>query len=432
MSKSNFTYFILILVSILFVLPTINGQDSISIPDVPTPLINPPSPPTTITPETEQIPVTSEENSDGSTTTTIYYTDEVYEEVAAPVVVKKAPKVDKELLAALDGNPFGLIRDGKAKPSKKASEKLPLPTEAPPSTKEKASEATDPAEEVEPKQEETAFVPIDTTTVALESRNPFRLEGSAEDRQIGIKTKKIKFNPQAGTGAKNTVKKYNPIFDTSKVNVNPLGTLKFVFVIVLLGFLSFIVTRFQNEIADVYRAFLNGNLLSLLYREKGTILRLPYFLLYTLAALSFGIMIFLTTKLTGGEIFKSDFLSIITCIAGAGAIFALKHLTLSALSYVFPFKKEANLYGFTIAIFNFVIGIALIPFIILIAFAPEDSHTIILYIAIAITAFAYLFRTIRSLIIGNKYLIHNKFHFFMYLCTIEIAPLLILLKLIGL
>lgn len=409
------------------VLTTVNAQDTISIPDVPTPLINAPIPPTTIAPEAEveiQPTIPTEDNTIIST-----YTEETYENIPVEPVRVSKPKVDPELLAALDGNPFALIRDGKVKRPKKSSKNIPTTT----ITESVSSETEDVSEQEEAviEQEEVPFVSVDTTLAALDGNNPFRLEGSVEDRQRGNKTKKIKFNPQAGTGAKNT-KAYNPIFDTSKVNVNPLGTLKFVIITILLGFLSFIITRFQNEIADVYRAFLNGNLLSLLHREKGTILRLPYFLLYVLAAFSFGTMLFLALNLSGVSIFKSNFLSIISCIAGAGGIFLLRHFTLSILSYLFPFKKEANLYGFTIAIFNFVIGIALLPFIILIAFAPESAHTFILYLITGIIGLTYLFRTIRSIIIANKYLIHNKFHFFMYLCTIEIAPLLILLKLAGL
>ncbi|NJN77358.1 MAG: DUF4271 domain-containing protein [Saprospiraceae bacterium] len=102
------------------------------------------------------------------------------------------------------------------------------------------------------------------------------------------------------------------------------------------------------------------------------------------------------------------------------------------MSYIFPFSKEMNLYNFMIAIFNFVMGIVLLPIIIFVAFTSSNTHTPLLYFALSVVLIIYLFRMIRSLLIVNKYLIHNKFHFFMYLCTVEIAPILILLKLVGL
>ena len=340
-------------------------------------------------------------------------------------------KPDPELIAAMSNNPFALIRDGKPKVSKPKKETLPT---SPISSEKPRKETIE--EEVADKIEvvtEEIFTPVDTSTTALNQQNPFRLEGTLAERKTGFVTKKIKFNPEAGSGAKRTTSStFNPIFDNSKVDVNPLSTLKFSLSILLLGFLAIIMTRFRSEVNDIYRAFLNQNLMSLLYREKGTILRLPYVLLYTLATLSVGTMIFLTTNLFGIKIFDSNFSSLIACIIGIGGIYLGRHTLLLSLSYIFPFKKEINLYSFTISIFNFVIGIVLLPFIIFIAFAPSNTHTIFLYTALFSVSIIYLFRIIRSLLIMNKYLIHNKFHFFMYLCTVEIAPILILLKLVGL
>lgn len=412
----------------------VQAQDSIPKP-VTTPTIEAPAPPTDITPETPAEtaqPVETPSETSAEINSDAYINAEPYifeEDIPQPTV--QQPKVDTELLAALDGNPFGLIRDGKPKTRQKRLQGLPgispiASTDRVEKPKEEEKEVEEVVEEVE-----EVFVPVDTSTVALNKLNPFRLEGSKEDRKEATLAKKIKFNPQAGTGAKSTDNTFNPIFDTSKVNVNPIGTLKFVVVILLLGLLTYIVTSFRNEVEDVYRGFLNANLLSLLYREKGTILRLPYFAMYVLAACSFGTMLFLIMNILGETIFKSNFLSVFTCIVGVGFIFLLRHITIALLAYIFPFTKEIKLYGFTIAIFNFATGIGLLPIVTLAAFAPVASHNIILYTTLILFGFVYGFRTIRAIIIGNKYLIQNKFHFFMYLCTVELAPILILTKLFG-
>ncbi len=415
MSKKNSTYIVTFLMSMFLVFTNVSAQDSIPKPNV--------VPPTTVNTET-----TGEEATTNATESVNYFQESDFLENAP---VQKTQKVNAELLAALENNPFALIRDGSPKKTKKKFNPLPVTTAKPSKKSNTTPKQEEKVEIVEPVVVERS-ISVDTSITALEQQNPFGLRGTIEERQVAFKAKKIKFNPQAGTGAKNSTKPSKPIFDTSKVKVNPLGTLKFVLIIFLLGFLSFIVTRFKNELADVYRAFLNENLLSLLYREKGTILKLPYFLLYVLAACSVGTMSFLIASVNGVEIFKSNFLSILTCIAGVGLLYTTRHLVIALLSYIFPFTTEINLYGFTIAIFNFVIGIALLPFITLMAFASTNTHYLILYIVIGLLAVVYLFRTFRSLMIGNKYLINNKFHFFMYLCTIEIAPMLILIKLAGL
>lgn len=340
-------------------------------------------------------------------------------------------KPDLELLAAMENNPFALIHDGKRKKSTTQKDVLPVSSKSKDSKKKSKKEDKVKEDKVEEVVE--VFVSVDTATAALDRQNPFRLEGTPDERKAGAATKKIKFNPEAGSGAKSTTSNtFAPIFDTSKVNVNQLGTLKFVLVTFLFGFLAIIMTRFRSEVNDVYKAFLNQILMSLLHREKGTILRLPYVLLYALSAFSVGTMIFLSTRIMGVKIFENNYASAMICILGASTIFLGRHTLLWLLAYIFPFSKEAKLYSFSIAIFNFIIGIALLPFIIFIAFAADNTHTILLYAALFSISILYIFRIIRSLLITNKYLIHNKFHFFMYLCTVEIAPILILLKLVGL
>lgn len=417
--RNNFkpTFFILVCF-ILFFNMTVTAQDSIPNTATPPSTVGEDPSPRVANPATENN-TNTEETSNSIVPTINQPSRRVYVE-----------KIDPELIAAMVNNPFALIHDGKQKRSKPRKESLPIsPTKSVEKSKKEENEE-EPEEIVEEVQ--AVFVSVDTSISALEQQNPFRLEGTPDERKTGFATKKIKFNPEAGSGAKKTSSNtFNPIFDTSKVDVNPLGTLKFAIIILLLGFLAIIMTRFRSEVQDIYKAFLNQNLMSLLYREKGTILRLPYVLLYTLSIFSVGTMIFLTTNVFGIKIVGSNLTSLIICLVGAAAIYLGRHISLRVLAYIFPFSKELKFYSFSIAIFNFVIGIVLLPFIIFIAFAASNTHTILLYTALFSVSILYIFRIIRSLLITNKYLTHNKFHFFMYLCTVEIAPILILLKLVG-
>lgn len=415
------------------------GQDSIpeSIPQFP---IETSTTPTDIIPETpaateqpNETVTSSSETILSATPSTTVNTGQYVFEADLPQVVQDS-KADAELLAALENNPFVLERDGKRQVGRTSMYGLPgyssYSSTVSVETVELEKQVKE--EEIIVQEEEEIFVPVDTSTAALNRLNPFRLEGTPQDRKTITLAKKIKFNPAAGTGTISTNElELNQFFDTSKVNVNPIDTLKLVVILFLLGLLTFIVASFRNNVTEVYSGFLNANILSLLHRDKGSIINLPYLSMYVLAACSFGTMIFLAVNLTGGQIFESNFWSIIVCILGVGLIFFLRHVSIALLASVFPFKKEIKLYGFTIAIFNFVMGIVLIPIVTLIAFAPTSFHEILLYFTCILFGFIYIFRTIRSIIIGNKYLINNKFHFFMYLCTIELAPLLILLKLIG-
>ncbi|MEL6924738.1 MAG: DUF4271 domain-containing protein, partial [Bacteroidota bacterium] len=107
-----------------------------------------------------------------------------------------------------------------------------------------------------------------------------------------------------------------------------------------------------------------------------------------------------------------------------------KHLILRLVAAVFPVQKEVLLYNFTIIIFNIVLGIMLMPFNLFIALATSPVAKILIYIVLGLVGLAYLYRSLRGIFIASKYLTFNKFHFFIYFCTVEIAPLAIDVKLV--
>ena len=72
----------------------------------------------------------------------------------------------------------------------------------------------------------------------------------------------------------------------------------------------------------------------------------------------------------------------------------------------------------------------MIPLLLLLAFGPSDLFLVWGGIAIGIIALLLLTRMIRGLFIGLPYLLQHALHFFLYLCIFEIAPVLLLLKVI--
>jgi len=104
-------------------------------------------------------------------------------------------------------------------------------------------------------------------------------------------------------------------------------------------------------------------------------------------------------------------------------------MILNILATVFPIENEASLYNLTITIFGIVTSLVLFVANLFLMYASENLAPTIIYITLGILAIIYLFRAVRGLSVGSKFLNHHKFHFFIYLCTVEIAPVLILWKL---
>jgi hypothetical protein len=72
--------------------------------------------------------------------------------------------------------------------------------------------------------------------------------------------------------------------------------------------------------------------------------------------------------------------------------------------------------------------LALLPINIFIAYSPESLKEIFIYCAFGIIALVYLVRSLRSLSVASPFLMTDQFHFLLYLCAVEIAPIMILVK----
>jgi len=194
--------------------------------------------------------------------------------------------------------------------------------------------------------------------------------------------------------------------------------------------LTILITLFRAQLGRAYRAFLNDNLLNQLQREREGGGGLPYYLFYGLFMLSAGFFVFLLTEYHGAPVTAAPWRSLLYCITGIALFWLGKHLLLAYIRVVFPVEKEVRIYNMTIVVFNLILGIALIIGNGLFAYGPDGIKTPIFYLLLAVIGGLYLFMFLRSLFSASRLLSFHKFHFLLYICTVEIAPILILVKLL--
>lgn len=198
---------------------------------------------------------------------------------------------------------------------------------------------------------------------------------------------------------------------------------------IVLAFFTAVVSVARKRLEQSYRAFLNDNFLRQLHRVNQGNFSLSYFLLYLSFFLNAGIFIYLAANYYGANLPRNLAWVFLICL-GVGAAFLFKHILLYFIQSVFPISKEIKLYSFSIMVFSIILGIVLLPINILAAFASEDFLKIAIWGGLgAILAF-YIFRSLRGLSIGSKYLMLHSFHFLLYLCAVEILPVVVLLKFI--
>jgi Domain of unknown function (DUF4271) len=200
--------------------------------------------------------------------------------------------------------------------------------------------------------------------------------------------------------------------------------------LITLTFMAFVVANARYMIRDAYSAVLNNNALRQVYKEPIGWGNIAYLALYGLFWINMGILAFLLMSQLGLKLPHSQSVTLLLCIGGASAIFLAKHLILYIVANVFPIEKEIKTYNFIILTAGIMLGLILMPLNIFIAYTSYSVSEIFIYLAVGAIGLTYLVRSLRSLSIASPYLIENRFHFFLYICTVEIAPLMILVKLL--
>ena len=245
------------------------------------------------------------------------------------------------------------------------------------------------------------------------NQNPFNVIRTPE------KTKRVVDPQVVGTSPK---KKPTVVAATEDKNF------RFSLTLAMLVFLALSLSIYRAQITKAYHAFTNENVMRMLHREKGTVAYIPYYILYVVFLFNLGIYIYLLLRYYNLTPEISNFsLLVMTAGIAAGLVF-LKHLAINILGWVFPIQKETSIYSMTMTIFGIVLSIILFVANIIIAYAPPQIIPIVIYLSFIIIGIVYFFRSIRGLSIASKFLNRNKFHFFIYLCAVEIAPVLILWK----
>lgn len=113
-----------------------------------------------------------------------------------------------------------------------------------------------------------------------------------------------------------------------------------------------------------------------------------------------------------------------------GIIYTIKYFVIFFTGWVFNAPDAAAEYRFIVFLINKLTGVLFLPVLFVIAYANDDVKKIAITIALCIAGLFIALRYLISLARIRRNLNLSAFHFFIYLCAIEIMPLLVIYKLL--
>lgn len=116
------------------------------------------------------------------------------------------------------------------------------------------------------------------------------------------------------------------------------------------------------------------------------------------------------------------------CMFILGGIYLIKFVVLKFLGWVFSISRATDIYIFVVFLVNKMLGIFLLPFLILITFSGEQAREIFITISLAMVFIMWVYRTTAGYRPVRNEIKLTPFYFFLYLCAFEIAPLILIYK----
>lgn len=183
-----------------------------------------------------------------------------------------------------------------------------------------------------------------------------------------------------------------------------------------------------RRFVQVFSSVLSSNNMNIMLREGNILGEVVSVLLFGNYMLMMGLVLYLSAAWAGVDIlsgrYPEYFLYSGILIALILFIF-LKVLLIQFSGVVFRTAEESGDYVLNTYLFNYIIGVLILPFVVLAIYPGLDWA---LHASWVLAAALYLVRVARGVLIGLRNVKFSPVLFLLYLCTLEILPLAFVIK----
>lgn len=185
---------------------------------------------------------------------------------------------------------------------------------------------------------------------------------------------------------------------------------------------------FPKYFSDLFRLFFRTTLKQRQIREQLMQTPLPSLLLNGFYVVTGGLYLdFIYQRFHPGPPFHFWLLFLYAGLA-LSAIYFIKFTGLKLSGWIFNMEEAASAYVFIVFVVNKMIGIFLLPVVICLAFMKEPGYSAVLVLSWCGVGSLLLYRLVLTFSAIRNQVRLNPFHFFLYLCAFEVAPVLLIYK----
>ena len=185
----------------------------------------------------------------------------------------------------------------------------------------------------------------------------------------------------------------------------------------------------SKDFESVWQSFYSKRMLSQVSKEDSIINSWTFICLFLLFGLTFGLFLYQLAlykhvyyySVSGPRLFTT--LSLIILV-----LFAIKFLVVKFLGFVFNINKLVSEYLSVLYLTYFNIAFVFLPVTVCFCLLTRQLIPYILGIALVLIVIIFIWQYLRSSVNIISNILFHKFYLFVYLCALEICPILILIK----
>ena len=200
---------------------------------------------------------------------------------------------------------------------------------------------------------------------------------------------------------------------------------------VLLGlffYFALVKTLFSKYVNNLTAIFLRITLKQQQIREQLLQSPLPSLLLNILFFANGGLYISLLLNFYGKPIESNFWVQSAYCALLLVFIYLGKLIILKAVGWIFNIVRATDTYIFIVFLVNKMLGIFLLPFLVLIVFEPSRAQQVFVTLSLILVVVMFMYRFFLAFRPLQNEIRWSLFQFFIYLCAFELAPLVLIYK----
>ncbi|HEY1025953.1 MAG TPA: DUF4271 domain-containing protein [Sphingobacteriaceae bacterium] len=202
----------------------------------------------------------------------------------------------------------------------------------------------------------------------------------------------------------------------------------FFFIVFLVIFFAVLRNAFAKELNSITESFYSNRMLSKISLDGSIFSSWPFLFFYLLFGLTIGMFLYLVGKYLQLEYNFDGFEWFIILSLLIIGLFALKILVLRLVAILFDIGRMVEQYISLLHLAYFNAAIIFLPIVVAFSLSPYNYGEIFCYLALLLVSLIFLFQFLRAASIILSDYQFSKVYLIIYLCALEICPLIILVK----